>query len=512
MNAVIYARYSSHNQGEQSIEGQIAAARTYAEAKGYTVVHEYIDRAQSGRTDNREEFQRMLSDCAKKQFGVIIVWKVDRFGRNRQELTFNKYRAKKHGVRVEYVAETMPEGPESVILESVLEGMAEYYSLQLSQNIQRGFAESAKKHKATGNNVPLGYTANADHEFELDPKTAPFVRQIFERYARGETAAEICRWLNESGVRTSRGGEFGRSSLHRLLANEKYIGVYRYKDLVYDEDAIPALIDRETFERVQEMRKTNKRRPNGSLGYNDYLLSGKLFCGHCGTQMLGESGVGKAGNKYAYYKCFRQKKEKSCDKKPVRADWLEKIVLEKLIPLILDDDVIDFIAQKTFEFAEQERRVADASTGLKNQIADTEKQIGNLTKAIAAGAISDAIIKQINALEAQKTALQTALAQAELKAGMSITEDQIRYFLRQFRGLDYTDRRCQQKLIDTFVSAIYLFDDHLKVIFNYGGEEEIIPLEDVKECSDSVHSAPSFETRSNTWIRIKGRLGLMIVF
>ena len=145
--AVVYARYSSHRQGEQSIEGQLAAAKAYADARGYTIVHEYIDRAMTGRNDNRDEFQQMLSDCGKKQFTVIIVWKVDRFGRNREEITFNKYRAKKHGVRVEYVAENMGEGPESVILESVLEGMAEYYSLQLSQNVKRGYRENAKKCK-----------------------------------------------------------------------------------------------------------------------------------------------------------------------------------------------------------------------------------------------------------------------------------------------------------------------------------------------------------------------------
>ena len=126
--AVVYARYSSHGQTEQSIEGQLAAAKTYAAAKGYTIVHEYIDRAMTGRNDNRDEFQHMLSDTAKKQFQVIIVWKVDRFGRNREEITFNKYRCKNTGDRVEYVAENDPESAEGVILESVLEGMAEYYS------------------------------------------------------------------------------------------------------------------------------------------------------------------------------------------------------------------------------------------------------------------------------------------------------------------------------------------------------------------------------------------------
>ena len=160
--AVIYARYSSHNQTEQSIEGQIAAARRYAADHNYQIVNEYCDRAKTGTNDNREAFQRMLSDCHKKLFTVIIVWKVDRFGRNREEITFNKYQAKKNGVRVEYVAESISDGPEGVILESVLEGMAEYYSLQLSQNVKRGLLESDKKHRVMGGHATLGYKPGPD--------------------------------------------------------------------------------------------------------------------------------------------------------------------------------------------------------------------------------------------------------------------------------------------------------------------------------------------------------------
>ena len=143
--AVVYARYSSHRQGEQSIEGQLAAAYKYANENGYKIVHEYIDRAMTGRNDNREQFQKMLKDTSKKQFDTIILWKIDRFGRNREEIAFNKYRCKKNGVKVVYVAESIPDSPEGVILESVLEGMAEYYSLQLSQNVIRGQRASAEK-------------------------------------------------------------------------------------------------------------------------------------------------------------------------------------------------------------------------------------------------------------------------------------------------------------------------------------------------------------------------------
>lgn len=250
--AVVYARYSSHSQGEQSIEGQLSNARDYAAAHGYTIVHEYVDRAKSGRTDNRAEFQQMLKDTAKRQFSVIILWKVDRFGRNREEIAINKMKCRKNGVRVEYVAETIPDSPEGVILESVLEGFAEYYSLQLSQNIRRGRAESAEKCQSLGGNRPLGYKTGPDKKFVIDENTAPTVKMIFTMYADGKTVTEIVDKLNELGLRTLRGGPFTKNSLHSILKNKKYIGIYEYQGREI-KDGVPRIIEDDVFNKVQEV-------------------------------------------------------------------------------------------------------------------------------------------------------------------------------------------------------------------------------------------------------------------
>ena len=258
--AVVYARYSSHRQGEQSIEGQLAEAYKYAAAHGLTIIKEYCDRAMTGRNDNREQFQEMLKDTAKKQFDTIILWKIDRFGRNREEIAFNKYRCKKNGVKVVYVAESIPDSPEGVILESVLEGMAEYYSLQLSQNILRGQRASAEKCQSTGGNRPLGYkTDPATKKFVIDPETAPTVRLIFDMYAKGSTVTEIVTELNNRGLRTLRGGKFTKNSLHSMLKNEKYIGIYTYKDDLRIEGGVPAIIDVETFATIK----------NASISYKE---------------------------------------------------------------------------------------------------------------------------------------------------------------------------------------------------------------------------------------------------
>ncbi len=509
-NAVVYARYSSHNQTEQSIEGQLAAAKAYADAKGYTIVQEYCDRAVSGRTDNREAFQRMLADCAKHQFEVIIVWKVDRFGRNRQETAFHKHHCKRHGVRVEYVAETLPDGPEGIILESVLEGLAEYYSVQLSQNVRRGMLESAKKRQVLCGCLPFGYRIGEDRKYELDPKTAPFAREVFEKYLQGESLNEITLWLNDMGLRTPKGNKFGKNYVHRMLTNERYAGVYIFKDIIRDEGGMPAIVDRGTFDMIQTSLK-NRKKPAGSYGLNEYMLSGKLYCGKCGAQMVGESGIGRNDTKYTYYTCLKRKKDHACDKKNVSAEWLEKTVLDEIIPFILDDDVIEFIAMKTYEFYLEDRKKFEQDSSVAGQIADVERSIKNLTKAIAAGVLSDEIINQINELEERKTALLAIEAERQLEASFTLTEAQIRVFLKQFKELDYSDRKCQQKLIDVFVNAIYLYDDHIKVIFNYNEGSVSIPLKDLTDVSDASQGAGLMRRYPNRiFLTAQGRIGLII--
>lgn len=496
--AVVYARYSSAGQKEQSIDGQLAAAYKYAEAKGYQIVHEYIDRAMTGRNDDRDDFQRMLSDTGKHQFSVIIVWKVDRFGRNREEITFNKYRCKKNGVRVEYVAENMPEGPESVILEAVLEGMAEYYSLQLSQNVKRGLLENAKHHKAVSGTPPLGYKLTEDKHFEVDPDTAPLVRVIYEKYAAGETLFEIIRYLNNAGYKTPRGKPFARTSLDKLLKNEKYIGIYKFKDIIYDEDAVPALIDKDLFYKVQDMLEKNKRAPVKNWNYSDYLLTGKLFCGHCGDPMVGKAGHGKSGRKYDYYIC------KKNDKKPVRKEWIEETVLQEVHRILDDDEIFQMIVDNTWEYyLEQDTKEHEREAMLK-QIADIEKGVANLSKAVEQGMPFDVVSGRLDELSGQKIALQKAIAELEIQKGFRLTKDHIQFFLEQFRSMDASDRNCEKRLISVFVNAIYVYDDKLKIAFNYSeeGQRNTVSLHDV-ECSHVVHSPTLCRMHTNTlsWVK-----------
>ena len=482
--AVVYARYSSHRQGEQSIEGQLAEAYKYAAAHGLKIIHEYIDRAMTGRNDNREQFQEMLKDTAKKQFDTIILWKIDRFGRNREEIAFNKYRCKKNGVKVVYVAESIPDSPEGVILESVLEGMAEYYSLQLSQNIRRGQRASAEKCQCTGGNRPLGYLTDPQtKKFVIDPKTAPTVRLVFDMYAKGKTVAEIVKELNGRGLRTLRGGKFTKNSLHSMLKNEKYIGIYTYKDLVRIEGGVPRIVDDETFYKVQEMLKVNKRAPARTWSRADYILTDKLFCGHCGSKMFGESGTGKSGKKHNYYICSKRKRERACDKRAVRQAWIEGIVLDNVAAILQNDDIINDIADGVYAYYKEQRKDNDLAGSLQDKLSEVEKAQANIMKAIEAGLFSQATKKRMEELDAQREEIEAELSELELVRSFQLTRDQILYFLCAMRDKNTEDPICQKQLIDTFVNSVFVYDDKLTITFNYSGDNRTVTLSEVDSLS-----------------------------
>lgn len=173
MKAVIYARYSSDNQREESIEGQIRECTAFAEKNGITILRHYIDRAFSAKTDNRPEFQNMIKDSGKRLFDMVIVWKLDRFARNRYDSARYKATLKKNGVKVVSATEVISDGAEGIILESVLEGYAEYYSADLSEKVVQGMTENALKTKYNGGTLPIGYQIDSDQCFQLDPLTRP---------------------------------------------------------------------------------------------------------------------------------------------------------------------------------------------------------------------------------------------------------------------------------------------------------------------------------------------------
>jgi DNA invertase Pin-like site-specific DNA recombinase len=467
MNIVIYARYSSHNQTEQSIEGQLETCYEYAKNNGHVVIGEYIDRAQSGTTDKREEFQRMISDSDKHAFEAVLVYQLDRFARNRYDSAINKQKLKKNGIRVISARENISDDASGILVEGVLESMAEYYSAELSQKIRRGMNINAEKHLSNGSNPGLGYVVDEERRFHIDTKTAPIVREIFEMYASGKTVTEINRYLNEKQIKTSHGNEFNKNSLHRILRNKRYIGYYIYNGNEVP-DAMPHIIDDELFNRVQRILDRNKKAPARARAKEEYLLTTKLFCGYCREMMVGYSGTSSTGNMYHYYICKKARK-KQCKKKIVNKQAIEDRVVSECRKLLTDSNIkkiaeaVDAACKADYDNPEEKR--------IKRLIKETDKAIENLWKALEHGQAVDMITERIKMREKEKKELQGQLA-IEISKHVILTEPQIKAFLYSLKRGKFNDERNRKGIINIFLNAVYLWDDKMTLILN-GGDKPI---------------------------------------
>ena len=462
MTAVIYARYSSDNQREESIEGQIRECTAYAEKNGITIVKHYIDRAISAKTDNRPEFQQMIKDSDKKLFDIVLVWKLDRFARNRYDSARYKTQLKKNGVKLMSATEIISEGPEGIILESVLEGYAEYYSADLAEKVVRGQTENILKGRCNGGRGTFGYTLDSEQKFHIDPLASPFVVESFRKYRDGLTMKEIRDWLNENGIKNPVGGAFTYNSVEHMLKNRRYIGELKFRDVVVP-DAIPPIVPLELFDDVQEKIAKNKKAPARRKAEDDYLLTTKLHCGCCGALMFGESGTSRTGEVHRYYKCATAKKHKGCKKKTVRKQWLEDLVVNQTMQLVRDDAAMESIIAKVMELQDQE------NTNLplyEKQLRDAESGIQNMLNAIQAGILTSSTKERLEQLEETKRELEARIAEEKL-AKPKVTEEFIRFWLLRFRKLDMSLKDQRQALVDTFINAIYLYDDKVLITFNY---------------------------------------------
>ena len=474
MTAVIYARYSSDNQREESIEGQIRECTAYAEKNGMTVVKHYIDRAYSAKTANRPEFQQMVKDSEKRLFDVVLVWKIDRFARDRYDAAHYKHILQRNHVKLVSATEPISDTPAGIMMESMLTGMAEYYSAELSEKVVRGMTENVLKGKYNGGTVPIGYRIDENRFFQIDPLKAPFVVEAFKKYNEGATMKEIMNWLNQQGVTTNRNQKFTYNSVQTLLTNRRYIGENRFQDIVMT-DTVPVIVDKELFERVQEKIAKNRRAPARHKAEDDYLLTTKLFCGICGAMMFGECGTARNKTVYHYYKCANAKRTRSCKKKTVRKVWLEDLVVNATLEMLQDDKTIDAIVEMVMHLQDQENTALPL---LKKQLKEVDSGIQNMLNAIQAGILTSSTKERLEALEAQKKELEIRITEEKL-AKPKLSPDFVRFWLTRFRKLDPHIKSHRETLINTFVNAIYLYDEKVLITFNYKDGLKTISLGDV---------------------------------
>lgn len=457
MDVVLYMRYSSDRQTEQSIEGQNRVCMEFCKQQGYNVVGKYIDRAASAFKDTgkRAEFQKMIKDSEKGLWQGVVVYKLDRFARNRYDSATFKARLKKNGVKVISATENISDNPEGVILEAVLEGMAEFYSKELSQKITRGMRESAYKCHSIGGHIPLGYKIE-DKKLVIDEPSAQIVREAFDLYANGSTVAEICEKFNNKGYHTAKGAAFNKNSFKSMFKNERYIGVYTYKD-VRIEGGVPAIIDKETFETVRSRLSVNAEAPSRGKAKVDYLLAQKLFCGHCGASMVGESGTSKTGDVHNYYACGTRKRFRTCDKKALRKEFIERVVAEDAMAF-LTPDKIELLADMAIKQNQEDLEHDEVIPTLRAEIHDLDKSISNLLKLVEKGAESDTLATRLTDLEKQKRDCKRRLIVAE-DDYIILEREHIIWWLSKFLDGDIEDEDFRRQLIDLLVNSVTVWDE-----------------------------------------------------
>lgn len=490
-NAICYYRYSSDAQRDVSIVQQKDAAHEYAEHHGYHIIKEYDDPAYSGTRDDRPAFQLMLYEVEKLRPAYLILWKTDRLSRDRIDAVMAKKRLRECGVKIVYVAESIPDDDEAtqILMESIYEAMAASFIVSHRKNVVRGMTYNAENAFYNGVKM-LGYVGEVDHKYEIDQATAPTVRRIFKEYTEGVPMQKICDSLNNAGQKTVRGNKFTVNSLRNILVNRAYIGEYKFgKTLI--PDGMPRLIDDETFQKAQAKLEANKRGGKGAIKklhpeieIEDYWLTGKICCGLCGGTMQGVSGTSRSGNLYYYYSCINYRKH-TCTLKYQRKELMEKIVLYILDDLINDPALRIIIAEKCYAYHQAQNDDNGAyEASIRAQLKDVEGKLNNLVKAIEAGIFNSTTAERMNVLENQKSMLNDALLAEQNRKKCDLTLNTIVKFLSSLVG-DINNPDTRRRLLEFFIDKIYVYPDKMVLTFYYTDDRRELPFEETIRLIDN---------------------------
>ena len=459
--AVIYARYSSDNQTEQSIEGQLHVCQDYAKRNDISIVDTYIDRAMTGTNDKRTDFQRMLKDSAKKAWDYVIVYKLDRFSRNKYEMAMHKKTLKDNGIKLLSAMENIPDTPEGIILESLLEGMAEYYSAELSQKVKRGMNETRHKGNFTGGTILYGYKVE-NKKVVINEEEAQVVKNLYLDFASGKLVKTILEELRKKGV-LYRGKVFARNTLYNFLRNEKYNGKYTFNGEVFT-NIYPKIIPDELFETVRnkiEGNKYGKHKPDIV-----YLLKNKMKCGYCGYIVNSDAGTSKNGKIKRYYKCTGKRTNKNCPLRPVRKEMIEDIVVKTILAALGSNELIKDIADKVIKLHEE--RIENDSTLalLYKEKEKIENSISNVLSAIDKGIITSSTKDHLEELELKKKQVAEQIVLQNTKDRMKLTRNDVVKYMKT--ALTKTPKQ----MIDLLVNEIKLYNDKVEIFFKYNKKPE----------------------------------------
>ena len=452
--AVIYARYSSEKQTEQSIEGQVHVCSEYAKRNNIEIIETYIDRAKSGRNDNREAFQKMLNDSANKKFEIVLVYALDRFSRNRFDSAINKALLKKNGVKLISATQPITDNPEGILLESLLEGLAEYYSAELAQKLTRGRRESIEKGQYVGGSVTYGYRIE-NKRYIIDPEEAQNVKLIFNLYKQGHSYTDILNFLKENLVLNRNKDYFKKHQIKNILENEAYTGVLKSGNFKND-NGMPIIIDKHIFMEVQNLMKSSYKRHSNAN--DNFLLTGKIICGECGANIVGDSGTSKTKKTYYYYACNNKKNNGSCDLERYPKTPLEDFVVNTIKENI-DSQFIDEIIKDIHHVIDESDIKKDVAN-LKHELISIEKKLSNIAVAVSNGIISEEIKSQNQEFLNKKLDIENKIQEYENYSLINITDDVIKKYLEKFFKAD------KETIINVLLNKVIVYKDHIEIIIN----------------------------------------------
>ena len=483
--AVIYARFSCGSQTEQSIEGQLRVCQKYARENGFVVVNEYIDRKKTGRNDLRPSFQKMLADSYKHVFDFVIVYALDRFARDDGDHGTDKRILRQNGVLLLSATQQIgvnPDGTENlggILTEGIYVALAKYYSRELAQKIRRGQAESLEKKNYLGGGVVYGYFVK-DKKLCINETEADVVREMFELYSKGKSAFDIAEIFQKKGLKNSIGKEFKPNGIIKMLKNPKYIGTFKYGGRII-ENYHPPIVDKRTFDIVQARIDHNMRTPAKAKARDRFILTGKLYCGYCKKQMVGESGTSRNGDIYYYYKCQGRKKRNGCTKKIVKKTDLEDLIINSTLKHILSPKNIECITEQIFKVQEEEHNVSEIEI-LHRQLDEINISIKNMLTAIKRGIITDSTREELENLENEKSELERKILCEEAQTEFPLTRTQLKFWFKSFADYDYNDEDARDYLVTYFINRILLYNDKAIIVFNHNGDNQTeISLTEIEE-------------------------------
>lgn len=505
-NCVIYARFSSHGQNEQSIESQIRTCKEFADSKGYNVIGIYSDKAKTGTNDKRPDFQRMMKDAQSGTFRYIIVYMMDRFSRNRRDsIMYKEMLKEKYGIKVLSALEPISDDEGGEFYEMFLEWNAEKYSKRLSKRIRDGIDTSVKNGTYCGGKLMYGYKLidtektgkkGIIHKVEINEEEAEVVRFIFESYANGIPKKKIAEALNVKGHRFN-GKKFTFRMFEHWLVNEKYTGEFTFGGRVCT-NVYPQIIDKTLFKKVQD--KLNEKR-YVSGGENTakvpYLLAGKLYCGHCGTKMIADGGTSKKGVKYYYYAC-KKKKADECNKRRERKDLLEQYVVSRVVDFLSDKAIMETIAEDVLAYYDKRTDESNLKS-INAKIAAIQADVERLTDTFIMAKsvlLQNSIEKKMTDYEVLLNDLYTQKVKLEMERGYKLTKQDILEFVENALKSGNMDFEFQKRIIDILVSKVIVYDGHTVVLFNIRGGKNVITedisVEDVQNAvNDTLNGVQS---------------------